>query len=142
MDDRQVNLGWQPQAKLGDGFFQSQERKRLVINRKPTKNYTKLCKTKPILKSYQCPQTLLQKQLTKIFAIFVNQKTKPIQSQTKPILSAGGGFHLEAKMDANYFVQRDYGKILAFFRRKNKANSNPISKTSKNERKLRIQKGL
>jgi len=48
---------------------------------KPTKNYTKLCKTKPILKSCQCPQTLLQKILTKDFAAFCNQKTKPIQSQ-------------------------------------------------------------
>ena len=127
MDDRQVNLGWQPQAKLGDGFFQSQERpvvstaepKRLVINRKPTKNYTKLCKTKPILKNCRFTQTLLQKQLMEIFATFCTRKTKPIQSQTKPISKM-------TKINANCLSQRDYKQKLTFFRQKNKANSNPI----------------
>jgi len=87
-----------------------------------------LCKTKPISKSRQRPQTLLHKQLTKKFAPPVTQKTKPIQSQTKPISKS-------AKMNANCLSQRDYKQKLAFFRQKNKANSKPIYETSKNERK-------
>jgi len=110
--------------KLAFGQFESVRRSTIVES--ILQNHTFLCKTKPILKSYQCPQTLLYKQLTKNSALFGNQKTKPIQSQTKPILSAGGGFHLEAKMNATCLSQRDYEKILAFFRQKNKANSKPI----------------
>jgi len=87
--------------------------------RKPTKNYTKLCKTKPISEKAKLTQTLLQKHLTKIFAIFSHQKTKPIQSQTKPISKM-------TKINAKCFMQRGYEKILAFFRQKNKANSKPI----------------
>jgi len=83
--------------------------------RKPTKNYTKLCKTKPILKTCQCPQALLYKQLTKISVTFGNQKTKPIQSQTKPISKM-------TKINANCLSQRDYEQKMAFFRKKNKAN--------------------
>jgi len=102
---------------------------------KPTKNYTKLCKTKPISKSCQCPQTLFQEQLTKIFASLATQKTKPIQSQTKPISKT-------TKINANCLLQRDYEKKLAFFRQKNKANSKPISNMLKNEHNLSFNKGL
>ena len=89
---------------------------------KPTKNYTKLCKTKPISEKAKFTQTLSQKQLTKIFALFGNQKTKPKQSQTKPISKT-------AKTNATCLSQRDYEKILAFFRQKNKAKTNPISRS-------------
>jgi len=111
------------------GFFNSLGSLCSTIVENPLQIAPFLCKTKPILKSYQCPQPLLHKQLTKNSALFGNRKTKPIQSQTKPISK-------NAKMNANYFVQRDYEQKMAFFRQKNKANSKPISKTSKNEHKL------
>jgi len=66
--------------------------------RKYSTNHTFLCKTKPILKSYQCPQTLSQKELTKISATFGNQKTKPIQSQ----------FIKRQKMNATSVLRKDY----------------------------------
>jgi len=102
---------------------------------KPTKNYTKLCKTKPISEKPKLTQMLFRKQLTKISTTFCHQKTKPIQSQTKPISKM-------TKINATCFIQRNYEKILAFFRQKNKANSKPISKTSKNNHKLFYNKGL
>jgi len=87
--------------------------------RKYSTNHTFLCKTKPILKSCQCPQTILHTQLTEIFATFGNQKTKPIQSQTKPISKM-------PKMNTNCFIQRNYEQKPVFGRKKNKANSKPI----------------
>ena len=101
----------------------------------PLQNHTFLCKTKPISKSCQCPQTLLRKQLTKIFTSSATRKTKPIQSQTKPISKM-------TKINAKCLLQRDYEQKLAFFRQKNKANSKPISKTSKNNHKIFYNKGL
>jgi len=103
--------------------------------RESSTNHTFLCKTKPIFKKPKFTQTLLQKHLTKIFATFGNEKTKPIQSQTKPICKM-------PKMDANYLKQRDYEKNACWKPKKNKANSKPISKASKNQRKLSINKGL
>src|SRR4030042_5720815 len=79
---------------------------------KPTKNYTKICKTNPILKSRQSPQTLLCKQLTKIFAAFSNPKTNPKRTQTKPISKT-------AKINVNCLSQKDYEQNIAFFRQKN-----------------------
>ena len=92
--------------------------------RKYSTNHTFLCKTKPISKSRQCPQNLLQKQLTKIFATFCNQKTKPIQSQTKPISKM-------TKINATYFTQRDYEKILVFFRQKKQSQFKPNPEQSR-----------
>jgi len=97
--------------------------------RKYSTNHTFLCKTKPILKSCQSPQSLLKKQLTKIFALSGTQKTKPIQSQTKPISKM-------TKINANSVLTKDYEQKMTFFRKKNKANSKPIYKTSKNEHKV------
>ena len=103
--------------------------------RKYSTNHTFLCKTKPISKSYQSPQALSHKQLTKIFASLSNQKTKPIQSQTNPISKI-------AKMNATYFIQRNYEQKLALSHQKNKANSKPISKTSKNAHNFFYNKEL
>jgi hypothetical protein len=79
--------------------------------RKYSTNHTFLCKTKPILKSYQFTQSLLQEQLTKNFAPFGNQKTKPKQSQTKPISKI-------EKMNANSVLPKDYEQKMTFFRQK------------------------
>jgi len=117
------------------GFFNNWGLPLLYNCRKYSTNHTFLCKTKPISKSCQFTQTLLYKQLTKNFATFCNQKTKPIQSQTKPISKM-------TKINANSVLTRDYEQKPVFFRQKNKANSKPISKTSKNEHKLFYNKGL
>jgi len=52
--------------------------------RKYSTNHTFLCKTKPISEKAKLTQPLFNKQLTKIFVLFCNRKTKPIQTQFKP----------------------------------------------------------
>jgi len=51
-------------------------------------------------------------------------KTNPIQTQTNPILSAVGGL----QMNVSSLITKDYRKNDDFAVRKNKPNSNPISK--------------
>ena len=112
--------------------YASETSPNLLYNcRKYSTNHTFLCKTKPILKSYQCPQTLYRKQLAEIFTTFCNRKTKPIQSQTKPISKM-------TKINANPFKKTTYEKFCHFLHPKNKANF----KKRKNERKLFTAKGL
>jgi len=72
--------------------------------------------------------------------LFATKKQSQFKAKTKPILSAGGGFHLEAKINANCLSQRDYEQKMVFFRQKNKANSKPISTMPKNEYNLCIKK--
>ncbi len=59
-----------------------------------------------------------------IFAALIWGKTKPIQSQTKPILK-------RAQMNVNLTLTKDYRKKDDFAVQKNKANSNPISERPK-----------
>jgi len=55
-------------------------------------------------------------------------KTNPIQTQSKPVLSAVEWANLQnAKMDVSLYVIEDYRKKDDFAVRKNKPNSNPIS---------------
>jgi hypothetical protein len=63
------------------------------------------------------------------------KKTPKKQSQTNPISE-------RPKMNAYSFLQRTYAQILSFYRQKNKAKTNPISKMSKNEHKPCLHKGL
>jgi len=66
-------------------------------------------------------------------------KTNPIQTQSKPVLSAVEWANLrKAKMDVNLYFIEDYRKKDDFVVRINKANS----QNAQNERKLNFNKGL
>jgi len=80
------------------GFFNNRGSFRSTFVENPLQITPFLCKTKPILKSHQCPQTLLQKQLMENFAPSANQKTKPIQSQ----------FPKRQKMNISSVLTKDY----------------------------------
>jgi len=82
------------------GFFPKSERNQ----NKPTKNYTKLCKTNPNSEKSELTHTLLYKGLMKIFSPFGHQKTNPKRTQTKPNSEM-------AKMNAYAFIQRTYDEI-------------------------------
>jgi len=102
---------------------------------KPTKNYTKLCKTNPNSKMPKLTHTLFYKGLMKIFAPFGYQKTNPKRTQTKPNSE-------RAKMNASSVLTRYYENKLVFRPQKNEAKTNPICREAKNEHKLIYHKGL
>ncbi len=59
-------------------------------------------------------------------------QTNPIQTQSKPVLSAVEWANLrKAKMNVSFTLTKDYRKKDDFIVRINKANSNPISKMPK-----------
>ncbi len=67
------------------------------------------------------------------------EKTNPIQTQSKPVLSAVEWANLQtAKMNVNLTLTKDYRKNYDFAVRKNKPNF----QNAKNERKLTYNKGL
>jgi len=75
----------------------------------------------------------------KIYAIGHLVKTNPIQTQSKPVLSAVEWANSrKAKMDVNLYFIKDYRKNDDFSVRINKANF----QNAKNERKLICYRGL
>ncbi len=68
----------------------------------------------------------------KILPIGQLVKTNPIQTQSNPVLSAVEWANFQkAKMNVNSLITKDYRKKDDFAVRKNKPNSNPISKMPK-----------
>jgi len=68
----------------------------------------------------------------KIYTIGHLVKTNPIQTQSKPVLSAVEWANLrKAQMNVKSLITKDYRKKDDFAVRKNKPNSNPISEKPK-----------